>query len=135
MHIADPVRRQWIQDQFEQDAPEQDHQHILDLLIRADVLEQVLQSRYPGTKRFSLEGNTALIPFLDALLHRGADQGMLQVVLAMSHRGRLNVMVNIVSRRPTEIFAKFEDIDPRSVLGSGDVKYHIGATASGKAEW
>jgi 2-oxoglutarate dehydrogenase E1 component len=133
MHIADPVRRQWIQERFEQDAPEQDREHILDLLIRADVLEQVLQSRYPGTKRFSLEGNTVLIPFLDALLHRGADQGILQAVLAMSHRGRLNVMVNIVSRRPTEIFAKFEDIDPRSVLGSGDVKYHIGATGQWKS--
>jgi 2-oxoglutarate dehydrogenase E1 component len=134
MHIADPARRRWIQEQFERDAPEQKRQHILDLLIRADIFEQVLQSRYPGTKRFSLEGNTALIPLLDALLDRAANQGMLQTVLAMSHRGRLSVMLNIIGKPPTAIFSKFEDIDPRSVLGSSDVKYHIGATGQWKNE-
>jgi 2-oxoglutarate dehydrogenase E1 component len=134
MHIVDPARRQWIQERFERGAPEQNRLHVLDLLIRADIFEQVLQSRYPGTKRFSLEGNTALIPLLDALLHRAADQGMLEALLAMSHRGRLNVMVNIISKPATAIFSKFEDIDPRSVLGSGDVKYHIGARGQWKNE-
>lgn len=128
MHIADPVRRQWIQKRFEQDVPVQSQEHTLNLLIQADIFEQILQSRYPGTKRFSLEGGTALIPFLDALLYHAADQGVLQAVLAMSHRGRLNVMANIIGKSPAAIFSKFEDIDPRSVLGSGDVKYHLGAT-------
>jgi 2-oxoglutarate dehydrogenase E1 component len=132
MHIADPTKRQWVQERFEGDAPAQDTQRILDLLIRADIFEHVLQSRYPGTKRFSLEGVTALIPFLDALLHRAANLGMQQAVLAMSHRGRLNVMANIVGAAPAAIFSRFEDIDPRSVLGGGDVKYHMGATGQWK---
>ncbi len=134
MHLADAARRLWILERFEQEVPEQNRHHILDLLIRADSFEQVLQSRYPGTKRFSLEGNTALIPLLDALLHRAVDQGVLHTVIAMSHRGRLNVMVNIIGKSPAAIFSKFEDIDPRSVLGSGDVKYHIGATGQWKDE-
>jgi 2-oxoglutarate dehydrogenase E1 component len=134
MHIADSTRRRWVQEQFERDTPEQKRQRILDLLIRADIFEQVLQSRYPGTKRFSLEGNTALIPLLDALLDRASNQGMQQTVLAMSHRGRLSVMLNIIGTPATAIFSKFEDIDPRSVLGSSDVKYHIGATGKWKNE-
>jgi 2-oxoglutarate dehydrogenase E1 component len=134
MHIPDNAKRQWIRERFEQDALLQNRQHILDLLIRADIFEQVLQLRYPGTKRFSLEGITALIPLLDAVLHHAADHGVLETVLAMSHRGRLNVMANIIGKSPAAIFSKFEDIDPRSVLGSGDVKYHIGATGQWKDE-
>jgi 2-oxoglutarate dehydrogenase E1 component len=131
MHIANHTRRQWLQERLEGEAPIDDHPRILELLIRAEIFEQVLQSRYPGTKRFSLEGSTALIPLLDTLLHSAIDRGVRQTVLAMSHRGRLNVMANIVGTPLTAIFAKFEEIDPRSVLGSGDVKYHIGATG----EW
>ncbi len=128
MHIDDRAKRRWIQEHFERDEVAPDRKRILDLLIQADVFEEVLQARYPGTKRFSLEGVTALIPFLDALLQRAADNGMRQALLAMSHRGRLNVMANIVGVLPAVIFTKFEDIDPRSVLGSSDVKYHLGAT-------
>src|SRR5579883_2509414 len=128
MHIPDPAKRQWIQDRLETDAPPQDQKRILELLTRADLFEQVIQSRYLGTKRFSLEGVTALIPFLDELLNRAAERSVLQVVLAMSHRGRLNVMVNTIGKSATDIFSKFEDVDPRSVLGGGDVKYHMGAT-------
>lgn len=128
MHIDDSVKRNWIQEHFEYDEVALDRERILDLLIQADVFEEVLQARYPGTKRFSLEGVTALIPFLDVLLHRAIDNGMQQALLAMSHRGRLNVMANIVGVLPAAIFAKFEDIDTRSVLGSSDVKYHLGAT-------
>src|SRR6266536_4523740 len=134
MHIADSAKRQWVQERFEQDALVQNRQHILDLLIRADIFEQVLQLRYPGTKRFSLEGVTALIPLLDAVLHHAADHGALETVLAMSHRGRLNVMSNIIGKSPAAIFSKFEDINPYSVLESGDVKYHIGATGQWKDE-
>jgi len=129
MHIADPERRQWIQERMEATRPENlDRSRILDQLVRADVFEQTIHSRYIGTKRYSLEGNTALIPLLDEILNSGSGYGAEQAVLAMSHRGRLNVIINIVSRPAAEIFAGFEDVDPRSVLGGGDVKYHIGAT-------
>ncbi|HTV13832.1 MAG TPA: 2-oxoglutarate dehydrogenase E1 component, partial [Acidobacteriaceae bacterium] len=89
-----------------------------------------IQSRYLGTKRFSLEGVTALIPFLDELLSRAAELGAERSVMGMSHRGRLSVMVNTFGKPPIDIFAKFEDVDPRSILGGGDVKYHVGATGS-----
>ena len=128
MHIASPVQRQWLQQQMEQPAPAVDEQRILTGLIRADLFEQVIQSRYLGTKRFSLEGLTVLIPFLEQLLETGAELGIRTSVLAMSHRGRLNVMTNTIGRSPSEIFARFEDVDPRSTLGGGDVKYHMGAT-------
>ncbi len=105
-----------------------DRSRVLDQLVRADIFEQTIHSRYIGTKRYSLEGNTALIPLLDEILTSASDNGAEQAVLAMSHRGRLNVIINIVSRPAAEIFAGFEDVDPRSVLGGGDVKYHIGAT-------
>ena len=105
-----------------------DRARVLDQLVRADVFEQTIHSRYIGTKRYSLEGNTALIPLLDEILNSASSNGAEQAVLAMSHRGRLNVIINIVSRPAAEVFAGFEDVDPRSVLGGGDVKYHIGAT-------
>lgn len=128
MHIANAAPRQWLQEQMEQ-TPEQPSQtHILSNLIRADIFEQVIQSRYLGTKRFSLEGLTVLIPFLDQVLASSSARGVSMAVLAMSHRGRLNVMTNIIGRSSEEVFARFEDVDPRSVLGGGDVKYHMGAT-------
>lgn len=128
MHIADRAKRHWIEERFEREEPAPDQRRILELLVRADIFEQVLQARYPGTKRFSLEGVTVLIPFLDTLLHCAVEHGMNEGILAMSHRGRLNVMANVIGIAPAAIFSKFEDIDPRSVLGSGDVKYHLGAT-------
>ncbi|HKC70910.1 MAG TPA: hypothetical protein VKB60_04760, partial [Terriglobales bacterium] len=127
-HISDPERRRWIEQRMESPAPALDQQHILERLIRADLFEQVMQSRYLGSKRFSLEGITVLIPLLDELLEGAAEHGAEQAVLGMSHRGRLNVITHIVGRAPAEIFANFEDVDPRSVLGGGDVKYHMGAT-------
>jgi 2-oxoglutarate dehydrogenase E1 component len=132
MHVADSAKRHWVETWFEYEQPQPNRQHILDLLVRADIFEEVLHVRYPGTKRFSLEGVTALIPFMDALLHCAAKHGMRQAVLAMSHRGRLNVMANVIGIPPAAIFSKFQDIDPRSVLGSGDVKYHLGATGQWK---
>ena len=127
-HISDPERRRWIEQRIESPAPATDQQHTLERLIRADLFEQVMQSRYLGSKRFSLEGITVLIPLLDELLEAAAENGAEQAVMGMSHRGRLNVITHIVGRAPSEIFANFEDVDPRSVLGSGDVKYHMGAT-------
>jgi 2-oxoglutarate dehydrogenase E1 component len=129
MHIADPERRRWIQQHMEVDPePTADQDHVLDLLIRADMFEQVLQQRYLGTKRFSLEGVTPLIPLVDEILEEAGDRGANEMVFGMSHRGRLNALVHVARRDPEEIFAGFEDVDPRSVLGSGDVKYHMGAT-------
>ncbi len=128
MHIPDGARRVWVQERIEAPAPEPDRARILERLVRAEIFEQVLQTRYLGTKRYSVEGEDALIPLLDAILNAAAEQGAEQSVLAMSHRGRLNVMTHIVGRPAAEIFAHFEDVDPRSVLGGGDVKYHMGAT-------
>jgi 2-oxoglutarate dehydrogenase E1 component len=134
MHIASQAQRQWLAEQVEQPARYPDQPHVLSLLIRADIFEQTIQSRYLGTKRFSLEGLTVLIPFLDEVLRVSYLAGVTRALIAMSHRGRLNVMTNIIGRAPAEIFAEFEDVDPRSVLGGGDVKYHIGATGEYQAE-
>ncbi|MGA8152805.1 MAG: 2-oxoglutarate dehydrogenase E1 component [Terriglobales bacterium] len=128
MYIADYERRRWIQDRMEGLQPAVDQEAALDQLIRAELFEQVLQQRYLGTKRFSLEGVTALIPLVDEILEVAGQQGTVELVMGMSHRGRLNVIVHIARRAPEEVFARFEDVDPRSVLGGGDVKYHMGAT-------
>ncbi len=132
MHIPSPEQRQWLQERMEQTPSAanqvQDQKLILTQLIHADIFEQVIQSRYLGTKRFSLEGLTVLIPFLDRVLAVSAASGVTKAMIAMSHRGRLNVMTNTIGRAPSEIFTKFEDVDPRSTMGGGDVKYHVGAT-------
>ena len=109
------------------------HVHVLGLDLRifcADLFEQVLQARYLGTKRFSLEGVTALIPLLDSILDAAGEHGAESSIMAMSHRGRLNVMVHAACKPPHEVVSGFEDVDPRSVLGAGDVKYHVGATGT-----
>ncbi len=128
MHITSPERRHWIQQHLEEPQPAVDQNHILDQLIQADLFEQVLQQRYLGSKRFSLEGVTALLPLVDEILEAAGEHGAVELVMGMSHRGRLNVIVQVARRAPEEVFAGFEDVDPRSVLGSGDVKYHMGAT-------
>ncbi len=132
-HLYAPERRRWVYERMESpsqgyEVTEKDQARILDLLIRADVFEQVMQQRYLGSKRFSLEGVTALIPLVDEVLDAGSRLGAIELVMGMSHRGRLNVIAHVAQRPPVEIFAGFEDVDPRSVLGSGDVKYHMGAT-------
>ena len=133
MHIQDGERRRWIQERMESEPPRFNQDRILELLTRAETFEQFLQSRYLGTKRFSIEGVEALLPCLDQMLETAAAHRTSQVVLAMSHRGRLNVMVHTVGRGAAEILAGFEDVDPRSILGGGDVKYHMGATGDHEA--
>ena len=130
MHLMQPERRQWIAERLEGEPQSIDQRRILERLVRADLFEQVLQARYLGTKRFSLEGVTSLIPLLDAILDAAGESGAEQSVIAMSHRGRLNVMVHTACKAPHEVVAGFEDVDPRSVLGAGDVKYHVGATGT-----
>jgi 2-oxoglutarate dehydrogenase E1 component len=132
MHIADPERRRWIQERIEIAAEPAavgvNRDRALDLLVRADLFEQTLQQRYLGNKRFSLEGNTSLLPAMDEVLDVAGERGAVELVMGMSHRGRLNVIIHLANRPPEQVFAEFEDVDPRSVLGSGDVKYHMGAT-------
>jgi len=128
MHIADPERRRWIQERMEAEPAAVDRERALDLLTRADLFEQTLQQRYLGNKRFSLEGNTSLLPALDQVLDVAGENGAVELVMGMSHRGRLNMVIHVANRPAEEVFAEFEDVDPRSVLGSGDVKYHMGAT-------
>src|SRR3989454_8345834 len=130
MHLPEPERRRWIAERLEAPSSQVDQHKILERLIRADLFEQVLQARYLGTKRFSLEGVTALIPLLDSILDAAGEHGAESSIMAMSHRGRLNVMVHAACKVPHEVVGGFEDVDPRSVLGAGDVKYHVGATGT-----
>jgi 2-oxoglutarate dehydrogenase E1 component len=130
MHIESRERAQWLAVRLEADDPPVDFERALDRLMRAELLEQFLHRRYVGSKRYSLEGAMGLIPLLDILLDRSADQGAQVALLGMSHRGRLTVMVNVVGVPLASLFAGLEDVDPRSALGSGDVKYHQGATGS-----
>ena len=129
-HIPEPDRRRWIQARIETEPPRSNSSFVLERLIRAAIFEQVLQSRYPGTRRFSLEGVVALVPLLDEVLHCAAEHGTEPAVVALSHRGRLNVIVHIAGRPAAEVFGRFEDVAPRSFLGGGDVKYHLGAAGA-----
>src|SRR5580698_2884716 len=128
MHLPEPERRRWIAERIEGPGPEVNQEKILERLVRADLFEQVLQARYLGTKRFSLEGVTALIPLLDSILDTAGNSGAVDSIIAMSHRGRLNVMVHAACKPPHEVVSGFEDVDPRSILGAADVKYHVAAT-------
>jgi len=111
------------------DLPDEDKHHILERLNAAEGFEKFLHTKYVGHKRFSLEGAESLIPMLDVLLEDASESGTEQVVMGMAHRGRLNVLVNIVGKSYGRVFREFEgDIDPETVQGSGDVKYHVGAT-------
>ena len=105
--------------------------NILKKLIAAESFEHFIHSKFVGHKRFSLEGSETLIPVLDLILGEAAEQNINEVILGMAHRGRLNVLVNVIGKSYDSIFSEFEDIrDPNSIAGSGDVKYHLGATGN-----
>ncbi|MBX7160982.1 MAG: multifunctional oxoglutarate decarboxylase/oxoglutarate dehydrogenase thiamine pyrophosphate-binding subunit/dihydrolipoyllysine-residue succinyltransferase subunit [Acidimicrobiia bacterium] len=131
MHIQDPEQKRWLQLQIEipnEPLAEQDKERLLSMLTRAEVFEQFLGTKFLGHKRFGLEGCESLIPMLDALLSAASDAGIGEAIIGMSHRGRLNVLANILGKSYEQIFREFEDdIDPGTVQGSGDVKYHVGA--------
>jgi 2-oxoglutarate dehydrogenase E1 component len=133
MHISDPDEKQWIQDRIEpmRDAepPSEEERHrIMEKLNAAEAFERFLHTKYVGHKRFSLEGAETMIPIIDTLLSDAADDGVQDVVMGMAHRGRLNVLANIIGKPYEDIFSKFEgNIDPNTTQGSGDVKYHLGA--------
>ncbi|MGH9020445.1 MAG: multifunctional oxoglutarate decarboxylase/oxoglutarate dehydrogenase thiamine pyrophosphate-binding subunit/dihydrolipoyllysine-residue succinyltransferase subunit [Acidimicrobiales bacterium] len=130
-HILDPEQKAWIQSRVEGVAAtaSTDEQHaILDALNEAEVFERFLHSRYVGQKRFGLEGAESAIVVLRTVLDLAADDGLREAVLGMAHRGRLNVLANVVGKSYSDIFSEFEgNLDPESVQGSGDVKYHKGA--------
>jgi 2-oxoglutarate dehydrogenase E1 component len=129
MHILQRDRREWLQERIENPgALPVDRRWLSERLLQADLFEQILQTRYLGTKRYSGEGNTSQVPLLDAVLETAAELGANTAVIGGTHRGRLTLMTLIVGVSPENIFAGFEDVDPRSVLGGGDVKYHHGAT-------
>lgn len=130
MHIQDPAQREWFQARLEKPHIEltgEDRLRILKKLNEAEAFETFLQTKYVGQKRFSLEGGESLIPLLDAVLDDAADDGLEEVAIAMAHRGRLNVLTNIAGKSYAQVFTEFDGTqDPRSVQGSGDVKYHLG---------
>ncbi|MFF3490600.1 multifunctional oxoglutarate decarboxylase/oxoglutarate dehydrogenase thiamine pyrophosphate-binding subunit/dihydrolipoyllysine-residue succinyltransferase subunit [Streptomyces sp. NPDC002795] len=131
MHIQDPKQRRWLQDRIERQhaKPEREEQlRILRRLNSAEAFETFLQTKYVGQKRFSLEGGESVIPLLDAVIDSAAENRLDEVVIGMAHRGRLNVLANIVGKSYAQIFREFEgNLDPKSMHGSGDVKYHLGA--------
>jgi multifunctional 2-oxoglutarate metabolism enzyme len=136
-HVLDPDQKQWIRDQVEgitEDVSADDQLWILERLNAAEAFESFLHTKYTGQKRFGLEGAEALIPLLDAVCESAVDDGVTDIVMGMAHRGRLNVLSNIVGKSHAQIFGEFEGhIDPDTVQGSGDVKYHLGTQGTYEA--
>ena len=129
--IDDPAAREWLEGRFEQPdfqsaLPREEERHLLERLTEAAIFEEFIQRKYIGSKSFSLEGSESLIPLLDAAVEAADGQGLNEIVFGMAHRGRLNVLANVLGKEPRQIFHEFEDQDPELYLGRGDVKYHLG---------
>ncbi|MGV0796668.1 multifunctional oxoglutarate decarboxylase/oxoglutarate dehydrogenase thiamine pyrophosphate-binding subunit/dihydrolipoyllysine-residue succinyltransferase subunit, partial [Mycolicibacterium elephantis] len=133
-HILEPEQQQWLQERIEgrHDKPTVAQQkYILSRLNAAEAFETFLQTKYVGQKRFSLEGAETVIPTMDAVIDQCAEHGLDEVVIGMPHRGRLNVLANIVGKPYSQIFSEFEgNLNPSQAHGSGDVKYHLGASGT-----
>lgn len=131
-YIEDSEERRWMAEQIEgadgrHVISDEDQKTILAELVAADGLEKYLHRRYVGQKRFSLEGGDSLIPMIEDVVRRAGERGVKEIVIGMAHRGRLNVLVNILGKSPKELFSEFEgSYDPKVQAGSGDVKYHLG---------
>jgi len=133
MHIVNLAEKQWIQKRIESSHgkpsfPSEVRRHLLERLSAAEGLEKHLDSKYPGTKRFGLEGGESLIPLLDEVIQRSGSYGVKEVVIGMAHRGRLNVLVNILGKNPSDLFSEFEG--RATYKSSGDVKYHQGFSSN-----
>jgi len=138
MHIDDTEVREWLQERMESTqnriALTRDEQlRILTRLTDAEIFEEFIRKKFIGAKSFSLEGSESLIPLLDLAIEKAADDGIREIVLAMAHRGRLNVLANIMGKSPRDIFREFADADPSKFIGRGDVKYHLGFSTDWKA--
>ncbi len=131
MHMDDLRVRQWLQDRMERTEnrcylSRKEQLKILKRLTDAVIFEEFIQKRFQGAKSFSLEGAESLIPLLELAIEKAGEQKTDEIVLAMAHRGRLNVLANIMGKSPQQIFREFADIDPELHIGRGDVKYHLG---------
>jgi len=134
MHIGDGDIRGWVIDRMESGgvlAPlsEAEQLRVLDRLTEAAFFEEFIRKKFPGAKSFSLEGSESLIAFLDFAIEQAAQAGAREIVFGMAHRGRLNVLANVIGKGADDIFREFEDADPEAFIGRGDVKYHLGHSA------
>ncbi len=133
-HILEPEQQKWLQERIEvrhEKATVAEQKYILSKLNAAEAFETFLQTKYVGQKRFSLEGAETVIPMMDAAIDQAAEHGLDEVVIGMPHRGRLNVLANIVGKPYVQIFSEFEgNLNPSQAHGSGDVKYHLGASGT-----
>ncbi|HET6340305.1 MAG TPA: 2-oxoglutarate dehydrogenase E1 component [Polyangiales bacterium] len=130
-NIEEPEIRGWLQERMESSLNRIDLTHdqqvrILSKLIDAEIFEQFLHTKYVGAKRFSLEGTESIIPMLELVIDSADQHGIEEMVIGMAHRGRLNVLANVMEKSLKEIFAAFEDENPELLMGRGDVKYHLG---------
>ena len=136
LHMSDPEEKAWIQERIEEPKNKTEFtvngkRAILQRLIASEKFEQFLHKKYPGTKRFGVDGGEALIPLIEQIMKRGGQMGLEEIVIGMAHRGRLNVLANVMGKPFTAIFAEFQGQStvPDDVLGSGDVKYHMGTSS------
>lgn len=136
MHLSDPEEKSWIQRRIEEPRNRTDFtvngkRAILQRLVAAESFEQFLHKKYPGTKRFGIDGGEGMIPAIEQIMKRGGQLGLKEIVIGMAHRGRLNVLANVMGKPFTAIFAEFQGQSslPGDVLGSGDVKYHLGTSS------
>ena len=137
LHLTDPDEKSWIQQRIEEprnktEFTDKGKRAILESLTAAEIFETFLHKKYPGTKRFGIDGGEVLIPAIEQIIKRGGQGGLKEIVIGMSHRGRLNVLANILGKPMRAIFSEFQGKENPSndVLGSGDVKYHLGASGT-----
>jgi 2-oxoglutarate dehydrogenase E1 component len=139
MHITDTAQKRWIQERLEKpragaQLSAEQKKALLQRLTAAEGIEKYLNSKYVGQKRFSLEGGEATIPVLDEMVQRGGAHGVKEMVLGMAHRGRLNVLINVMGKSPAELFAEFEGEHAPEHANAGDVKYHMGYSSDIQTE-
>ncbi|MGZ6161899.1 MAG: 2-oxoglutarate dehydrogenase E1 component, partial [Myxococcaceae bacterium] len=143
MNVLDSSRRRWLMPRMEHTENQlnpstAEQRRILEKLTYADTFEAFIHTKYQGAKRFSVDGGESLLPMLDTMLELGGELGLEEVVIGMAHRGRLNVLTNVLGKGPDQIFSEFNGpVDPRKFMGRGDVKYHLGfssdvTTSTGK---
>lgn len=138
MHIDNLQVREWLQSRMEStgnriELTREEQLRILTRLSDAVIFEEFIQKKYLGAKSFSLEGTETLIPLLDLAIEKAAEQGIVEIMMGMAHRGRLNVLANILGKAPQDIFREFEDVDAQLYVGRGDVKYHKGYSGRWRA--